>query len=48
MQLIEQESQWWWINHEGTVVSPQFGSKEQAENWYKLHNNWLESPAIIR
>ena len=48
MKLIEQEGQWWWINHKGTVLSPKFGTKARAEEWYDLHDNWLERPAIIR
>lgn len=48
MQLIEQEGQWWWINHEGAVLSPKFGSKALADEWYNLHDSWLERPAIIR
>ena len=48
MKLLEQEGQWYWINHKGSVVSPKFGTKERADEWYNLHNNWLESPAIIR
>lgn len=48
MKLIEQEGQWWWINHKGTVLSPKFGSKALAEEWYDLHDNWLERPAIIQ
>ena len=39
---------YYWENDKGVMVSPYFGSKERAEEWYKLHDNWLERPAIIR
>ena len=52
MQLIEEIeggfSTWFWKNQRGEIVSPRYPSKEAAEKWYNLHNNWLESPAIIR
>ena len=38
---------YYWENHQGKMVSPYFGSKERAEEWYGLHENWLESPAIL-
>ncbi len=41
-------TKWYWENHEGKVVSPQFATKERAEEWYGLHDTWLERPAIIR
>ena len=47
MQLLEQEGQWYWINHENKVVSPRFNTKELAEEWYGLHEGWLERPAIL-
>ena len=52
MKLIETVgngfTKWHWENHKGVMVSPYFSTKERAEEWYNLHNNWLESPAIIR
>ena len=42
------QEEWFWINREEVTVSPRYPSKEAAEQWYNLHNNWLESPAIIR
>jgi len=42
------QTQWFWINREEITISPKFDTKERAEDWYNLHNNWLESPAIIR
>ena len=38
---------YYWENHEGKMVSPYFGSKDRAKEWYGLHENWLESPAIL-
>ena len=40
-------TKWYWENYEGKVVSPQFATKERAKEWYNLHDNWLESPAIL-
>jgi hypothetical protein len=52
MKLIEVKgngfTKWYWENHEGKVVSPQFSTKERADEWYGLHDTWLERPAIIR
>lgn len=52
MELIETVgngfTKWHWENHEGKMVSPYFATKARAEEWYKLHDNWLERPAIIR
>jgi hypothetical protein len=48
MQLIEEGGQWFWKNCENEVVSPKFNTKDEANKWYNLHNNWLESPAILR
>lgn len=42
------QEEWFWINKEEVCVSPRYGNKQQAEQWYDLHTNWLESPAIIR
>ena len=42
------QEEWFWINREEVTVSPRYTSKEAAEQWYNLHNSWLESPAIIR
>ena len=51
MQLIKEMEggfpTWFWKNHKGEVVSPQFDSKARAEEWYGLHDNWLERPAIL-
>ena len=47
MQLIEEAGFWYWKNDKGTTVSPQFDSRARAEEWYSLHDNWLESPAIL-
>lgn len=47
MKLLEQEGQWYWINHKGDVVSPKFGTKGLADEWYGLHDCWLERPAIL-
>lgn len=38
---------YYWENKEGKLVSPYFATKERAEEWYGLHENWLESPAIL-
>jgi hypothetical protein len=40
--------EWFWINNKEVTVSPRYPTKELAEEWYSLHDNWLESPAIIR
>ena len=40
--------EWFWINHKEVTVSPRFDSKARAEEWYNLHDNWLERPAIIQ
>ena len=48
MQLIEEAGLWYWKNDKGMVVSPQFDSKALADEWYGLHDNWLERPAIIQ
>ena len=52
MELIETVgngfTKWHWENREGKMVSPYFATKARAEEWYKLHDNWLERPAIIR
>ena len=51
MQLIEEIEggfpTWFWKNHRGEVVSPRFNTKKQANEWYSLHDNWLERPAIL-
>ena len=47
MQLIEEAGLWYWKNDKGITVSPQFDSKARADEWYGLHDNWLERPAII-
>jgi hypothetical protein len=47
MKLIEEAGLWYWENHEGKVVSPQFSTKERADEWYGLHDTWLERPAIL-
>ena len=39
--------EWFWINHKEVTVSPRFATKARAEEWYNLHDNWLERPAII-
>lgn len=52
MKLIETVgngfTKWHWENHQGKMVSPYFATKERADEWYKLHDNWLERPAIIQ
>ena len=48
MELIEQEGRWFWINHDKLTVSPSYPTRELAEEWYNLHDSWLERPAIIR
>ena len=48
MELKEEGGQWFWINYRKEVVSPNFDTKDEANKWYNLHNNWLESPAILR
>lgn len=48
MELIEEGGQWFWINYRKEVVSPKFDTEDEANKWYNLHNNWLESPAILR
>ena len=40
--------EWFWINHKEVTVSPRYPTKERAEEWYNLHDNWLERPAIIQ
>ena len=47
MQLIEEAGLWYWKNYKGMVVSPRFDSKALADEWYGLHDNWLERPAIL-
>lgn len=47
MKLIEEAGFWYWKNDKDMTVSPKFGSKEQADEWYGLHDNWLERPAIL-
>jgi len=42
------QEQWFWINHNEVTVSPRFDTKARAEEWYNLHDNWLERPAIIQ
>ena len=39
--------EWFWINRKEVTVSPRFATKARAEEWYNLHDNWLERPAII-
>ncbi len=41
------QTEWFWINREEVTVSPRFATKARAEEWYNLHENWLESPAIL-
>ena len=52
MQLIETVgngfTKWHWENRDGKKVSSYFSTKERALEWKKLHNTWLESPAILR
>jgi len=38
---------WFWINDKEVALSPQFDSKARADEWYGLHDNWLERPAIL-
>jgi len=38
---------YYWENYEGKMVSPYFGRKSSAEEWYTLHENWLGRPAIL-
>ncbi len=52
MKLIQHthddgQTVWFWINHSQKTVSPQFDTKARAEEWYSLHDNWLERPAIL-
>jgi len=47
MKLIEEAGRWYWINNKDVILSPQFDSKARAEEWYGLHDNWLERPAIL-
>lgn len=41
------QEQWFWINHKEVTVSPRFDTKARADEWYSLHDNWLERPAIL-
>ena len=47
MELIEKDGQWYWINDNGNTVSPSYPTKELAQEWYGLHEIWLERPAIL-
>ena len=38
---------WFWINDKEVTLSPQFDTKARAEEWYGLHDCWLERPAIL-
>jgi hypothetical protein len=38
---------WFWTNDKEVALSPQFDTKARAEEWYGLHDNWLERPAIL-
>ena len=51
MRLVETVgagfTKWSWENDEGTLLSPFFATKERAQEWYGLHESWLEQPAIL-
>ena len=47
MSLVNREGQWYWRNWLGLMQSPRFDSKARADEWYSLHDNWLERPAIL-
>jgi len=47
MKLIEEEGMWYWVNDKNVVLSPRFDSKVRADEWYGLHDTWLERPAIL-
>jgi len=48
MKLIEEAGRWYWVNDKNVILSPQFDNKARADEWYGLHDTWLERPAIIR
>lgn len=51
MRLVETVgkgfTKWSWEGDDGKLLSPYFGTKARAEEWFGLHEEILERPVIL-
>jgi len=51
MRLVETVgkgfTKWSWESDDGKLLSPYFGTKARAEEWFGLHEEILERPVIL-